>query len=217
MSFPSQRDVDALTNFEDDEFDALLSGGNSKLTPSKSPASSAASAVQSSAAKTSSSRARSSTVAVTDPSQSAPSAAPTPSRVVALGDGRAAAAAPAPMTFGSTAFLSELQNRRKHVMHDNSLKAGASDDDADPPAAVALKPSRASAASAPNPVGSQVASSSQAPGSKATETHAAQPSAAVQPAPVAAERQADASAPDASTCLRRLDRLPSTVEKCMKE
>jgi hypothetical protein len=212
MSFPSQRDVDALTNFEDDEFDALLSGGNSKLTPSKSPASSAASAVPSSAAKTSRSRARSSTVAVTDPSQSDPT-----SRVVALGDGRAAAAAPAPMTFGSTAFLSELQNRRKHVMHDNSLKAGASDDDADPPAAVALKPPRASAVSAPNPVGSQVASSSQAPGSKATETHAAQPSAAVQPAPVAAERQADASAPDASTCLRRLDRLPSTVEKCMKE
>jgi hypothetical protein len=212
MSFPSQRDVDALTNFEDDEFDALLSGGSSKLTPKKSPVASTANTSQSNSAKASSTRVRSSTVAVTDPSQSAHSKAQSSSRAVSAVDGPGAAPAPAPLTFGSTAFLSELQNRRKHVLHDNSLKAGASDDDTDPPPSAADKQSRAAGVSAPKPPCSQVATASQVSG-----TDAAQPLAAAQLTLVATEKPFDTSAPDASACLRRLDRLPSTVEKCMKE
>ena len=204
MSFPSQRDVDALTSFEDDEFDALLSGAGSKLAPSKSPALPSASAAKSSPAeKASSSRVRSSTVAVSAPSKSSPAAA----KAAPVSD-----AAPAPLTFGSTAFLSELQNRRKHVLHDNSLKAGASDDDADPPPKAADKESRVvGGAAAPKSTSShlQAATSSQ--------PLAAHSPAAPQQAQAAAETASDTAAPDASACLRRLDRLPSTVEKCLKE
>jgi hypothetical protein len=219
MSFPSQRDVDALTNFEDDEFDALLSGGSSKFAPNKSPSTSSASAaLSSSTKKTSSTRVRSSTVAVTDPSLSAPSKAQSSFKdTVSVGDGQGASPAPAPLTFGSTAFLSELQNRRKHVLHDNCMKAAGSDDEPDPPSGAADKLPRAAGANAPKPPSSQVATPSQEFVPKAVDSHAAQPVAAVQPVLIAAERPSDASSPDASACLRRLDRLPSTVEKCMKE
>lgn len=202
MSFPSQREVDALTSFEDDEFDALLSGASSKpkLTPSKSPASSSPSVAQSNAPSSSSSRVRSSTVAVSDPSQQPPSNAKT-----------STAAAP-PMTFGSTAFLSELQNRRKHVLQDNSLKAGASDDDCDPQPAAAVTRAAAPKHATP-PIG--------VPGPKVdgeqTETQAAKPPTSAQDAVTGAAVQCDKAAPDASACLRRLDRLPSTVETSLKE
>jgi hypothetical protein len=218
MSFPSHRDVDALKNFEDDEFDALLSGTNCKFTPSKSPATPSGSAAQSTSTKTTSARTRSSTVAVTDPSQHAPSIAQSSSRAAAsVADGQGGAAAPAPLTFGSTAFLSELQNRRKHVLHDNSLKAGASDDDSDASRSAADKQPCTASASVPKPLGAQIAAPSQVPAPKVAETQAAQPFAMSQILPVAADRQSDMSVPDASACLRRLDRLPSTVEKCMKE
>ena len=205
MSFPSQRDVDALTAFEDDEFDALLSGAGSKLTPSKSPAPPAASAAKSSPADktmlmmpaSGSGRVRASTVGA-----SAPSKAPAAAKAVPVGD-----AAPAPLTFGSTSFLSELQNRRKHVLHDNSLKAGASDDDTDPPPKAADKESRAAGTAA---------------GAAAPKAASSRPQAALSPAAppqgqAAVETGSDKAAPDASACLRRLDRLPSTVENCLKE
>lgn len=196
MSFPSQRDVDALTAFEDDEFDALLSGAGSKLTPSKSPAPPAASAAKSSPADKTS-RVRASTVGA-----SAPSKAPAAAKAAPVGD-----AAPAPLTFGSTSFLSELQNRRKHVLHDNSLKAGASDDDADPPPKAADKELRAAGTAA---------------GTAAPKAASSRPQAALSPAAppqgqAAVETGSDKAAPDASACLRRLDRLPSTVENCLKE
>jgi hypothetical protein len=210
MSFPSQRDVDALTSFEDDEFDALLSGANSKLTPGKSPAISSA---QSGSHSSSSARVRSSTVAVSTPSAPPPPKLQSPSKAAAS-PGNCAAATAAPLTFGSTAFLSELQNRRKHVLHDNSLKAGASDDDADPPQSASHKQALAASESAPKSAGSQrAAAADRVPGPAV----AVQAAAAAQPAAAAADAQADKAAPDASACLRRLDRLPATVEKCLKE
>ena len=208
MSFPSQREVDALTSFEDDEFDALLSGASSKpkLTPSKSPASSSAAAAHSAAQSPSSSRVRSSTVGVSHPSQQPPSSAKT-----ATASDRPSAAA-APMTFGSTDFLSELQNRRKHVLHDSSLKAGASDDDCDPqPAAAVTRAAAPKHATPPTGI----------PGPKVdgeqTEAQAAKPPTSAQDAVSGTAVQCDKAAPDASACLRRLDRLPSTVETSLKE
>ena len=210
MSFPSQRDVDALTSFEDDEFDALLSGANSKLTPGKSPAISSA---QSGSHSSSSARVRSSTVAVSTPSAPPPPKLQSPSKAAAS-PGNGAAATAAPLTFGSTAFLSELQNRRKHVLHDNSLKAGASDDDADPPQPASHRQALAATESAPKSASSQrAAAADRVPGPAV----AVQAAAAAQPAAAAADAQADKAAPDASACLRRLDRLPATVEKCLKE
>jgi hypothetical protein len=199
MSFPSQRDVDALTSFEDDEFDALLSGVNSKRTPSKSPATSS---TQSGSHSSSSARVRSSTVAVSTPSAPPPPKLQSPLMKATATPGDGAAAATAPLTFGSTAFLSELQNRRKHVLHDNSLKAGASDDDADPPQSAPRMQARAANESAPKSTSSQrAATSDREPG----------------PAVAAAAVATDKAAPDASACLRRLDRLPATVENCLKE
>jgi hypothetical protein len=109
--------------------------------------------------------------------------------------------------------LSELQNRRKHVLHDNSLKAGASDDDSDLPPADVGKLNRAVPVSAFKPASSpQAKTLSLTPASNAVgsheEVHATQSSAA---APL------ENGALDVSACLRRLDRLPSTVEKCLKE
>jgi hypothetical protein len=121
----------------------------------------------------------------------------------------AAATAPPPLTFGSTSFLSELQNRRKHVMHDNSLQAGASDDDSDPPPAAQDKRPLAVSATVHQPASCQPSDAHKPIAEKSLES--------AQSALSAADTNGDKAAPDASTCLRRLDRLPSTVENCLKE